>query len=185
MTALPSASPLSFLVVSTALHVGGKTEAIAAAMREQLESKGVPAEVFDLAAHPLPLCDGASCYQDAGVIAATAKVKAASAVVLCFPIYNYQANAAAKNFIEVTNDGWKYKVVGLVANAGADRSYLASLPLANSLMMDHRCLVVPRLVAVTAADFGPEGKLTVESGATRRLDELAAALVHLAPHWPA
>ncbi len=63
----------------------------------------------------------------------TDRVKAAKLIVMCFPVYNYQPNAAAKNFIEVTNEGWKDKVVSFVANAGGDRSYLAPMSLANSI----------------------------------------------------
>lgn len=175
---------MSVLIVSTALRAGSKTRVIADALCAACEAASAPATVLDLAATPLPLCDGATCYQDAGVTAATAQVRAARAVVLCFPVYNHQANAAAKNFVEVTNGGWDGKVVGLVANGGTDRSYLAPLSMANSLMVDHRCLVVPRFVFVTPTNFEVDGRLGVSGEIAMRLTELARELTYLAPQWP-
>lgn len=175
---------MSVLIVSTALRAGSKTQVIADALRAACEAAGVAASVLDLATTPLPLCDGASCYQDAGVTAATVQVRAARAVVLCFPVYNHQANAAAKNFVEVTNAGWEGKVVGLVANGGTDRSYLAPLSMANSLMVDHRCLVVPRFVFVTPTNFDPAGRLAANGEIATRLAELAREIAHLVPLWP-
>lgn len=177
-------SPLNVLVVACALRSGSKTAAIARALAEQLQRGGAEAEVLDLATTPLPQCDGASCYQDAGVKAATEKVRAAHAVALCFPVYNFQANAAAKNFVELTNEAWKRKVVGLVANAGAERSYMAPLSLANALLVDYRCLIAPRLVYVTGACFAADGMLPAEGDAVRRLRELTVELIHLGRTWP-
>ena len=175
---------MSVLIISTALRANSKTGLVALSLRAAFETRGTPATVLDLAATPLPMCDGGACFRDFAVSAATAQVRAASAIVLCFPVYNHQANAAAKNFVELTNDGWGGKVVGLVANGGTDRSYLAPLSLANSLMVDHRCVVVPRFVFVTPPNFAPDGTLSAEGEIASRLAELARDVVHLAAHWP-
>ena len=175
---------MSVLIVTTALRAGSKTSVIAHSVRAAFEPLGTPASVMDLATTPLPMCDGGACYQDRGAIAATEKVRAAKAVILCFPVYNHQANAAAKNFVEVTNDGWNGKVIGLVANGGTDRSYLAPLSLANSMMVDHRCIVVPRFVFVTPANFASDGSLPTGGEIVGRFTELAREVVHLLPHWP-
>lgn len=175
---------MSVLIVSTALRPSSKTAVVAETMLTAVTALAAPASLLDLATLSLPLCDGGSCFQDAAVRAATAQVQAARAIVLCFPVYNHQANAAAKNFVEVTNDGWKGKVIGLVANGGTDRSYLAPLSLANSLMVDHRCMVVPRFVFVTSSHFSPEGTLPPDGEIASRLTDLASELMHLAPHWP-
>jgi FMN reductase len=176
---------MSVLIVSTALRAGGKTAQIAHALQAAFASSATPATVLDLANLSLPMCDGGACYEDFVVHQTTELVRTARAVVLCFPVYNHQANAAAKNFVEVTNAGWSGKVVGLVANGGTDRSYLAPLSLANSLMVDHRCVVVPRFVFVTPANFAADGTLPAGGEIASRLADLARELVHLAPHWPA
>lgn len=169
----------SCLVVSTALRSESKTLILARAMTEYLGAVGVKADLFDLASEPLPPCDGASCYADPAVKVATERVKRASGVVFCSPVYNYQLNSAAKNFLELTNEGWPDKIVGIVANAGGDRSFLSVLTLANSLWVDHRCLVAPRFVYATGTAFSENGALH-ETGEIRdRLQSLAADMHRL------
>lgn len=176
---------MRILVVSTALRPGSKTAHVAQRLVAACAAQGAEASLLDLSANPLPLCDGSSCYKDPAVHAVTARVREAAAIVFCFPVYNHQANAAAKNFMELTNDGWNGKVVGLVATGGTDRSYLAPLSLANSLMVDHRCVIVPRFVFVTPSNFAADGMLVADGEIATRLADLARDLVHLAPHWPA
>ena len=175
---------MSVLVVSTALRPGSKTAAVAQMVSSVCRARGGQSTVLDLAETVLPMCDGNACYRDAGVQAATAQVRAASAIVMCFPVYNHQANAAAKNFVEVTNDGWDRKVVGVVATGGTDRSYLAPLSLANSLMVDHRCVVVPRFVFVTPLNYSSDGALAPDGEIASRIADLSRELTHLAAHWP-
>ena len=175
---------MSFLIVATALRPGNKTALVAQALGAACAAQGIEAELLDLSASPLPLCDGSVCFQNPCVLAATAQVRSAAAVILCFPVYNHQANAAAKNFVEVTNDGWKGKVVGLVASGGTDRSYLAPLSLANSLMVDHRCVIVPRFVFVTPANFAADGTLAADGETACRLADLSRDVAHLSSHWP-
>lgn len=176
---------MSVLIVSTALRAGGKTVVVAQTLAAICTAQGGQVTLLDLSATALPLCDGGACFQHPAVHLATAQVRAARAVIFCFPVYNHQANAAAKNFLEVTNDGWNGKVIGLVATGGTDRSYLAPLSLANSLMVDHRCVIVPRFVFVTPANFSADGTIAAEGEIASRLTELARDLMHLAPHWPA
>ena len=175
----------SCLIVSTALRPQSKTLVLARAMAEYLTATGLKTDLFDLAAEPLPSCDGGSCYTDPSVQAATQRVKRAGGVVFCSPIYNYQLNSAAKNFVELTNDGWPDKIVGIVANAGGERSFLAVLTLANSLWVDHRCLVAPRFVYATGTAFAESGMLHENGEIRDRLQTLAAdmhrLITHLAP----
>lgn len=149
-------------------------------MADCVRAAGLEPDLLDLGVNPLPPCDGAQCYSDPAVIAATARVKAAAAVVFCSPIYNYQLNSAAKNFIEVTNAGWPNKIVGLVVNAGGERSFLSVLPLANSLWLDHHCLIAPRFVYVTPAAYAENGALKSDSEIATRLTALAENLAFLA-----
>ncbi|MES1168133.1 MAG: NAD(P)H-dependent oxidoreductase, partial [Oleiharenicola lentus] len=87
------------------------------------------------------------------------------------PIYNYDGNAALKNLIELTGRAWENKVVGFLCAAGGVASYMSIMPLANSLMLDFRCVVVPRFVYATDAAFA-DGRL-VDADQLRRVAELA------------
>lgn len=171
------------LLISTALRLRGKTSVLAAVLENEFRAAGAETDLLDLAETPLPQCDGAACYGDPAVKAATARLDVAQAVIFCVPIYNHQPNAAAKNFVELSNDGWHGQVVGCAANAGGERSYLAPLTLLNCLMVDHRCLIVPRFVYVTGADFGADGALLSPGEASTRLAALASDVLKLAPAW--
>ncbi|MDP6500219.1 MAG: hypothetical protein QF847_03295 [Candidatus Marinimicrobia bacterium] len=61
-------------------------------------------------------------------------------------MYNYDVNAAAKNLLELTGSGWNEKTVGFICNAGGDKSYMSVMSFANSLMLDHRCKIIPCFV---------------------------------------
>jgi len=76
--------------------------------------------------------------------------------VLAVPVYNYYANAAAKNVIELTGSAWQDKAVGFLCAAGGKSSYMAILGLANSLMLDFQCLILPRFVYATKGEFDSE-----------------------------
>ena len=56
--------------------------------------------LLDLAEYPLPLCDGKSCYEVAEVQQVAELVASARGAIIVSPIYNYDVNAAAKNFID-------------------------------------------------------------------------------------
>ncbi len=169
----------SCLIVSTALKPGGKTFTLARAMTEHLKDCGMETDLLDLSGETLPACDGAACYGHSTVKAASERVRRADGVIFCSPIYNYQLNSAAKNFIELTNDGWPGKVVGLVANGGSERSFLSILTLANSLWVDHHCLIAPSFVFATGSAFAANGELLAEGEVTWRLKALAVEMHRL------
>ncbi len=125
--------------------------------------------------NPLPLCDGDSVYAQPEVIAAAERVQKAQGILLAVPIYNYDANAAAKNFIELTGKSWENKVVGFLCSAGGQGSYMSIMSLANSLMLDFRCIVLPSFIYVTGDSF--EGENLTDAEIEQRIQKLADQLV--------
>jgi FMN reductase len=179
----PTTPELHAVVVSTALKPGSKTRTAADTIAARLAAEGLSVDLIDLATEPLPACDGFACYQDERVHVMTRRVRAADLIAMCFPVYNYQPNAAAKNFVEVTNDAWKDKVVTFVANAGGDRSFLAPLPLANALMVDHRCVIVPQFLYLPPTAFDAAGKVALDGLTAELFDQQIAAAIRLARAW--
>ena len=179
---MPSAD-LHAVVISTALKPGSKTRTAADLLATRLAQEGLSIDLIDLATEPLPACDGFSCYQDERVHVMTRRVRAADLIAVCFPVYNYQPNAAAKNFVELTNDAWKDKVVTFVANAGGDRSYLAPLPLANALMVDHRCVIVPQFLYLPPAAFDAAGRIALDGLTAELFEQQVGAATRLARAW--
>ena len=93
------------------------------------------------------------------------------------PVYNYNASASAKNLIELTGDAWNNKVVGFISATGDRSSYMAPMGLINSLMLDFRCLIVPRFVQAARDEIPNDGKLAEEI--IKRIRELNNTLIDL------
>ena len=103
-------------------------------------------------------------------------------MLVAAPIYNFDVSAAIKNLVEQTGRAWTDKVVGFLCSAGGRASYMSVMAMANSLMLDFRCVIVPRFVYATGDDFSDQGTeaLVISSDVTERVDELAAEVVRLA-----
>jgi NAD(P)H-dependent FMN reductase len=120
---------------------------------ECYRSEGVEALLIDLRDFPLPFCDGESAYGHPSLAALSKIVSDARVVIIATPIYNFDTSAVLKNLIELTGDSWENKVVGFLCAAGGAMSFMSIMSLANSLMLDFRCLIIPRIVYAMQADF--------------------------------
>jgi NAD(P)H-dependent FMN reductase len=165
---------MTALVVSSALKPGSKT----------LETDGFTVDLADLAAMPLPQpSDDEASLKDENVRALVQRVKRAALVVICFPISNCQPNFAAENFVKVTSEGWKDKVVSFVGSADGDCLSLASLPMASSLMVDHQCLIVPQFLQLAPASYDSTGAVVLEGTSAALFEQQMKSAVHLARTW--
>ena len=166
------------LVISSSLHPDSRSRILARASVERLKTLRADATLFDLAQTTLPACDGATVYGDANVQALGAQIKQADGILIASPVYNYDVNAAIKNAVELTGQAWTGKVVGLMLAAGGQGSYMSGMGLANSLMLDFRCLIVPRFVYATADAFQDDD--LVDERIQSRIDSLVDDTVRLA-----
>ena len=167
-----------FLVLSSSLHPTSRSRILARASVEGFASLGEQAVLFDLAETPLPLCDGATAYQDANVQQLAGLIERAEAILLASPVYNYDVNSAAKNSVELTGRAWTGKVVGMMLAAGGQGSYMSAMGLANSLMLDFRCVILPRFVYATGESF--EGDRLADDEIQQRVTDLVQQTVHVA-----
>jgi FMN reductase len=147
---------MRLLVVSCSLNPASRSAQLAELALADWQAAGHEAEMLALEDFALPLCDGDHAYNHAGVVALAEKIRAARGLLLAVPVYNYDVNAAAKNLVELTGEAWTGKVIGFLCAAGGPGSYMSVMPFANSLMLDFRCVVVPRFVYATASDFADE-----------------------------
>lgn len=171
------------LIVSTSLNPDSNSRLLAKEAGRILAAEGADSHLLDLRDHPLPLCDGGAAYGHPNVARVRDLLAQADAVIIATPIYNYDGNAALKNLIELTGKAWENKTVAFLCAAGGKSSYMSIMALANSLMLDFRCLIVPRFVYATADDFAG-GKITNEEQ-LKRVAQLAQAAVRLAALPPA
>ena len=165
------------LVISCSLNPDSSSFILATRSAEVFRDDGAETRLVDLRQHPMPMCDGQTCT-NSSVIELTRLIESADAIILAVPIYNFDANAAAKNLVEHTGSVWEGKIVGFLAAAGGHSSYTSIMPLANSLMLDFRCLIVPRFVYAVGHDFA-DGQISSEK-ISMRLKQLAAELMRLA-----
>jgi FMN reductase len=169
---------MSILVVSCSLNPNSRSRVLAQELVDRISATGQAVEIVDLRNTPLPLCDGNACYADPAVIAMQERIASARAVVLAAPIYNFDLNAAAKNLVELTGPAWNDKIVGFVCAAGGRTSYMSVMNFANSLMLDFRCIILPRFVYAEENEV-KDSRVTNPEVETR-LDELAAQVVRFA-----
>jgi FMN reductase len=170
-------------VVGCSMNPRSRSFALAELAAEELTAMGHEAPLYDLREHTLPFSGSAESRGHPQVAEFHARFEQAQGILLATPIYCYGSNSAAKNLIELTGNAWQDKPVGFLCSAGGSRSYMSIMGLAESLMLDFRCLIVPRFVYATKSDFAlVEGQpIRLESEAIReRVTELAMALARLA-----
>lgn len=144
---------LKLLVISGSLNPESHSRALCKYAQEYLEGRGVTVDWLDLRDFPLPLCDGEAAYDDPAVDPLSERIKAADGILIGVPIYNYYVNAAVKNLVELTGSAWEGKLLGFFCAAGGRSSYMSVMDFANQMMLDFRCLIVPRFVYGVHDDF--------------------------------
>ncbi|HAK57321.1 MAG: NAD(P)H-dependent oxidoreductase [Vicinamibacterales bacterium] len=170
------------LVVSCSLRPTSRSRILAQRAHEWLQTGGHESRFIDLVDHPLPLCDGGESYNAEHVADLDALIRQAKGVLIGTPVYNYDASAATKNLVELTGRAWTNKVVGFLCSAGGRASYMSMMGLANSLMLDFRCLVIPRFVYATKEAF-EDGRVS-DPDVDDRVKQLADTLASLAAAMP-
>ena len=169
---------MKVLVLSCSLNSDSHSRRLAHTAQDQLRTHGAETDFLDLRELPLPFCDGETAYAHPNVAAAGARIAAADGLLVATPVYNFDVNSALKNLLELTGNSWRGKVVAFITAAGGRSSYMSVMSFANSLMLDFRCIIVPRFVYAPEVDPGdPEFG---ESALTGRLDQLAAELIRVA-----
>lgn len=144
------------LVISGSLNPGSNSRILAWAADDELKKLGAATTRLDLRDYKIPLCDGATSYEHHELPGVSEIIAGAQGIIIGVPVYNFGASAAVKNLLEMTGNAWKEKIVGFVCAAGGKAGYMSVMGLANSLMLDFRCLIVPRFVYATRDDFDGE-----------------------------
>jgi FMN reductase len=160
-----------YLIISGSLHSSSRSRAMANFLVECYLLEGISAPLIDLRATPLPFCDGEAAYAHASVRMLAQTILAARVIIIAAPIYNFDVSATLKNLIELTGNSWEDKIVGFLCAAGGSMSFMSVMSFANSLMLDFRCLIIPRIVYATSEDFADGSLSSLE--VQERIRELA------------
>jgi NAD(P)H-dependent FMN reductase len=165
------------LVISTSLNPESRSRILAQAALAGLTNK-CDVWFIDLADYQLPICDGAAAYEVPDVGKLTDIIKSSKAILLAVPVYNFAGSASAKNLIELTGSAWEDKIVGFLCAAGGRSSYMSIMGLANSLMLDFRCVINPRFVYADGSAF--EADSVTDKKIKARIEELITSTLKLA-----
>ena len=167
-----------FLIISSSLNPDSRSRVLARDCKQRLETMERETVWFDLSESTLPQCDGATAYGDPNVQKLGGLIKDASAIFIASPVYNYDVNSAIKNAIELTGQAWTGTIVSLMLAAGGQGSYMSAMGVANSLMLDFRCLIVPRFVYALGNAF--EGDRIVDETVIERMEQLVSETTRIA-----
>ena len=117
------------------------------------------AKFLDLQKIEFPICDGDKCYKEPIVDELKGYIENARSILIASPIYIYNLNAVAKKLIELTGQSWNDRLVGFISAAGGPGSYMSPMSFVNSLMLDFRCIIIPRFVYADKTCFNDNGDM--------------------------
>ena len=163
------------LVISASGNPDSNSRRMGRLAFEYLQKAAADCEWIDLRDLDLPLCDADQCYAAGGAKKLNAAIKAADGILVASPVYNYDMSASAKNMIELTGSSWEDKIVGFLCAAGGMSSYMSVMAYANSLMLDFRCVIIPRFVYATGSAFDRD--TPTDPKIVSRIEQVAAELI--------
>jgi FMN reductase len=163
------------LVISTSGNADSNSRRMARIALAHLKEQKIDCDWIDIREMDLPLCDGDKCYGMPGSRKLGAAIKDARGILVAAPVYNYDVAAAAKNMIELTGSAWENKIVGFLCAAGGTASYMSVMAYANSLMLDFRCVIIPRFVFATSDAF--DGDTITDRKIIERIKNVSDELV--------
>src|ERR1044071_1470792 len=163
------------LVISTSGNPDSNSRRMGQKAFAHLQKKKIDCAWVGIREMDLPLCDADKCYGMPGSKRLSAAIEAADGILVAAPVYNYDVAAAPKNMIELTGSAWEDKVVGFLCAAGGTASYMSVMSYANSLMLDFRCVIIPRFAFATSHAF--DGEHINDKKMTERIKQVADELV--------
>ena len=163
------------LVISTSGNPDSNSRRMGRAAFAHLQKQKADCDWIDIREMDLPLCDADKCYHMPGSKKLTAAIENADGILVASPVYNYDVAAATKNMIELTGSAWEDKIVGFLCAAGGHASYMSVMSYTNSLMLDFRCVIIPRFAFATSDAFA--GEHITDKKIAQRIERVADELI--------
>lgn len=173
---------MNITIISCSLHPQSRSYVLAQQANNELRALDIEPIFVDLRELDLPFCGTSESWDDPNTTKIKSILEEADAVLMAAPVYNYDLNAAAKNLLELGLRSWNETIVGFLCAAGGRASYMSVMGMANSLMLDFRCIIIPRFVYATGDDFGNDREPTMYIASEtiqERVKELATETVRL------
>ena len=163
---------MKIAIISSSLNKKSNSLALAEYAVNHLKNKNVDVNFINMQDYTLPLCCAEEAYDHVNVKIIKSLIKDCNSLIISTPIYNKDVNAVLKNLLDLAGDIWSEKIVGLMCSAGGQFSYMALMPFANSLMLNFRCIIIPKFVYVTGSDFNDQHSEISNPEVIERIEEL-------------
>lgn len=172
-------------VVSSSLDPESRSALVAELCRENLEQRGATTTLIDLRETVLARFDNHTVYKTPEYTKLHGQIARAEGLLLCTPIYNWSVSAELKKLIEATGStppdtskrgAWFDKVVTFAGAAGLPHSTMAFGTLANTLMLDFKCVLNPYQIYVHNRHWIAD---TLTDEAHARIDKTLAVMLEL------
>jgi FMN reductase len=154
--------------VSSSQDPNSRSRVLGKECQNVLEAIGFATKFVDLDEMNVPNFDNDTIYETDQYKFLHKLTNDAIGVVLCSPIYNWGCSSELKKYIEYVGSTDEIhfgalfdKVVSFVNSAGLPHSYMSHTHLANSLMLDFKCIINPYNVYVHDRHW-VDNKLSVE-----------------------
>lgn len=159
---------MKFTILSCSLRENNRSHILAERTDELLRNHGHESLIIDARRYPLRSFDDLNVYQDENFELLYDAIKSANGVFIAAPVYNWSLGSVVKNIIEATGStgeggrqsAWFDQIVTFLCSGGLPHSYMAYSSLAQSLMLDFKCIVNPYVVYSTDRDWVGERALS-------------------------
>ncbi len=127
-----------------------------------------------------PFCGEEGAYEHKNVNYIKSELASSDAIIVSGPVYNYGVNALTKNILDLTGEAWTDKPIGFLCTAGGQASYMSIMGFANSLMLNFRCLIVPRFVYAVSNTIDVEKREINDKEIIDRINQLITQIEKIA-----
>jgi FMN reductase len=174
---------MRIVCISSGLAPQSRSERIGRLCLDVLRTHGVDTEFVSLKENSLAGCDPSDPLENEVCKKLSSVTAAADALIFASPVYNWAVSAELKKYVECvgfTDDTRKTpffdKVLTFVSAAGSPHSYMAFGAMAQTMMLDFKCVISPYPVYIHNRHW--EDEKLIED-ARKRIDKSMFVLVEL------
>jgi NAD(P)H-dependent FMN reductase len=170
---------MKIIILSSSLNKKSRSLLLSEYAQKIILDQNIDCTLIDLKKYELPFCGEDNANDHENSIHIKNEIESSDAILISGPIYNYGVNAVLKNILDLTSKAWEDKPVGFMCMAGGQASYMSIMGFANSLMLNCRCLIIPRFVYALPNSFDEETRNITDNSIKQRIEQLCEKTIQL------
>ncbi len=171
---------MKITILSSSLNKNSRSLILSEYAQQIISSKDMACNLIDLKKYDFPFCGEEGAYEHKNVKYIKNELASSDAIIVSGPVYNYGVNALTKNILDLTGEAWSDKPIGFLCTAGGQASYMSIMGFANSLMLNFRCLIVPRFVYAVSNTIDVEKREINDKEIIDRINQLITQIEKIA-----